>query len=241
MHLNFSGQRVLVLGASSDLGLALVDLLRTQGLEVMPTYCSPGGHKKLTAKFPDLSAYVLDWGGSNPGFLESVLQKPVHYLVDLAHAEHEALLAASSLAPAQEYLQTQISGRLPLVKAVARQMLAQRFGRLIHVSSIAAGLPAPGQGFYAMAKTAVEAMYLTLGVEMGQHGLTSLNLRLGLVDAGRGHRFLKAQKHKGAPSPPLVTQDQVAQSLCFLLSDAALAMTCTTIVMDAGATAIKYA
>jgi 3-oxoacyl-[acyl-carrier protein] reductase len=119
-------------------------------------------------------------------------------------------------------------------------MLAKGFGRLLHVSSTAAALPAPGQGFYATAKNAAESLYLSMGLELGGRGLTSLNLRLGLVDAGRGRRFLDAQNRREALAPRVLSTDQAAKTLCFLLSDQALGLTCTTITMDAGLSAQKF-
>ena len=77
-------------------------------------------------------------------------------------------------------------------------------------------------------------------VELGPRGITSVSLRLGLVDAGRGGRFLDADGRREGLGHRLVSLEQAAATLAFLLSDQALAMTCTTITMDAGLTANKY-
>lgn len=241
MQLSFRGQRVLVLGGSSAMGLQLIGLLLAQGLEVIPTYCSPQGQENLACQFPTLQSIPLDF--FEPKSLDqlvAVLGTGVDYVVDLAQADYEGLLAGANLEQAEAYFTAHVTHRLRLLKELVRSMLAQRFGRLVHVSSIAADLAAPGQGFYATAKRAAESLYLSMGVELGSRGITSVNLRLGLVDAGRGKIFLDNTDSREHLADKLVDISQVAHTLCFLLSDQAQALTCTTLTMDAGLTAIKY-
>lgn len=241
MRLTFRGQTALVLGASSQIGLALTRLLLAEDLDVITTSASLAGQTILAEHFPDQSCFVLDLGAVSPDVLRPVVGKGLDYFVDLGHGDHEGLLAATTETRAEAYFQAHVSGRLRLLKAVTRSMLPRRFGRLIHVSSTAADLPAPGQGFYSAAKRAAEAFYLGLGLELNTQGISSLNLRLGLVDAGRGQRFLDKGDNRGRLGHKIVSLEQAASTLLFLLSDQALALTCTTVTMDAGLTAQKYA
>lgn len=242
MKLCFRGKTVLILGGSSAMGLALTDMLLAEGLRVIPTHASPRGRDAVHERHPDLAAVSLDLGDkASLQNLDFILETPVDYLVDLAQADREVLLAAASEADMDAYFQTHLSHRLLLLKALTRSMLARRFGRLVHVSSTAAALPAPGQGLYGAAKLATEGLYQSLGLELGQRGITSLSLRLGLIDAGRGERFLDQGDRRQSLADRIVTMEQAAATLLFLLSDQALALTCTTITMDAGLTAQKYA
>lgn len=244
MKLDFRGKTALLLGGSSAIGLALAGLLLDEGLRVIATHSTARGRAAMHERHPDLAAASpwLDLGdrASLEG-MEALLATPVDYLVDLAQADREVLLAAAGEADMDAYFQAHVAHRLLLLKAVTRSMLARRFGRLVHVSSTAAALPAPGQGFYGAAKRAAEGLYQSLGLELGARGITSLSLRLGLVDAGRGGRFLDRDDRRQALADRTVTVDQAAGTLLFLLSDHALALTCTTITMDAGLTAQKYA
>lgn len=242
MRLTYGGQTALILGGSCRIGLELAALLHDQGLRVILTYASDHGRRAIADKFAtQASGLHLDLADpASHDNLAPLLASGLDYLVDLAQADVEGLLAAASPDQAESYFQTHVSQRLRLIRAVTRSMLCRRFGRLVHVSSTAAVMPAPGQGFYAAAKNAAESLYLSTGLELGGRGLTSLNLRLGLVDAGRGERFLDRQGRDQKLTGKLVRPDHVAATLCFLLSDQALALTCTTITMDAGLTATKY-
>lgn len=239
MKLDFRGRTALVLGGGSDMGLALAALLRDEGVAVVPTHASEAGREAVARRFPDLASPRLDLGDRDFETLRPILDAGVDYLVDLAQGDLEGLAAATG-EEAEDYLETHVSGRLRLLRVVTRSMLARRFGRLVFVSSTAAALPAPGQAFYGAAKRAAEGLYRSLGLELGSRGITSVSLRLGLVDAGRGERFLNGNGRRQHLGGKVVTLEQAAATLLFLMSDQALALTCTTITMDAGLTAQKY-
>jgi len=244
MKLHFRGNSALILGGSSAIGLAVAALLREEGLEPVLTHASDAGRAAIIERFPDLDAGCVRVDLGDPAGREALLpllDAGVSYLVDLAQADREVLLASVGQAEAEAYFSAHVSGRSMLLKDVTRAMLARRFGRLVHVSSAAAALPAPGQGLYGAAKRAAEGLYQSVAVELGDRGISAVSLRLGLVDAGRGEKFLDRTGRRRSPSPKTVTLDQAASAICFLLSDEALAMTCTTITMDAGLTAQKYA
>jgi 3-oxoacyl-[acyl-carrier protein] reductase len=244
MMLDFRGKTVLVLGGGNSIGLALTALLLKEGLAVIPTHASKSGKAAIRHTFPELAGQSpwLDLSDkASQASLAPILEAGVDYLVDLAHGDHEVLLAAAGEADMDAYFQASVANRLLLLKSVTRSMLARRFGRLLHVSSTAAALPAPGQGFYGAAKRAAEGLYQSLALELGPRGISGLSLRLGLVDAGRGERFLDKEDRRRDLKNKIVTVDQAAGTLLFLLSDQAQALTCTTITMDAGLTAQKYA
>lgn len=243
MNTSFRGRTALLLGGSSAIGLTLARLLLAEGLRIVPTHASEAGREAIAAACPELApmAVRLDLGDpSSRAALEPVMAWGIDYLVDLAQADHEGLLAAAAPAEAEGYFQAHVTGRLLLLKAVTRSMLARHFGRLVHVSSTAAALPAAGQGFYGAAKHAAESLYHSMGLELGDRGVTALNLRLGLVDAGRGARFLATGERRQRLARHVVPLDQAAATIAFALSDQALGLTCTTITMDAGLTARKY-
>ena len=97
--------------------------------------------------------------------MEDVSPRPIpfDFLVDFAQGDYEALIAGADDEAVFLFYRKR---RLPpgLLKSVARGMLPRKRGRLIYVSSAAAERPAPGQGFYAAAKLASEALYRNSGL-----------------------------------------------------------------------------
>ncbi len=120
-------------------------------------------------------------------------------------------------------------------------MLRKRFGRMVFVSSAAVLRTNPGQGFYVAAKTASEALYRNLGIELAKRGITTVTLRPGYVDSGRGARYTEGRKEMLAASPlgRSLRPEEVAEAILFLLSDHATAFNATEICMDGGFSAAK--
>lgn len=242
MRLTFRGSRVLILGGSSRIGLAVHDLAREEGLDVRLGYASAAGLAAIEAHGPELRAHCVPLDLGQPQSWTGPSAVALHdadYVVDLAHGHLEELMAAD--VDAEAYFTTHVTRRQQLMRIVARAMLARRFGRFVYVSSAAAALPAPGQGFYSAAKRAAEAVYTSLGIELHSRGVSTACLRLGLVDGGRGHDFVTASAYRARLETRLIRVEQAASSVVYLLSDQGLAFSSTLLTQDAGLTAQKYA
>ena len=70
-------------------------------------------------------------------------------------------------------LQVNLTASLELARALAPGMIERRWGRIIHVSSVAARVAGPGQMVYAITKAAACAMIRGLALELGPHGITA--------------------------------------------------------------------
>lgn len=184
-------------------------------------------------------------------------------VADCMHPHLEGLIAATEPVEAAAYFAAAISARNHILHGLTRAMLAARpvrhvrhpekhmpanggnkpavAGRLVYLSSTAAGMPNAGQGFYAAAKSAAEALYRSIGVELAPRGITTVMLRAGYVDAGRGAKYLAAHPEAlhTIPLRRALTAQEVAATLHWLLSDAATGINATTITMDGGLTACK--
>ena len=157
------------------------------------------------------------------------------------HSRFESLIAGAAPEAIMEWAAVDIGLRARLVRAVGRSMLARRFGRCVFVSSSAAECPAEGQGYYAAAKLAGEALYRSLAVELSGRGVTACSLRLSWLDAGRGHEFLSrhGQVARAMPAGRCLGPDEVLPGLCFLLSAEAAAINGSVVTLDGGLGALK--
>ena len=140
------------------------------------------------------------------------------------------------------YFQTNVSARARIIKAVARSMLKKRRGRMVFISSLAAQLPNFGQGFYAAAKRASEALYKNVAIELSGRGVTTVTLRPGYIGAGRGRNYLETKQEEALKKVPLgraLKADEVADAILFLLSDNAAGFNGVELTMDGGLAAGK--
>ena len=102
--------------------------------------------------------------------------------------------------------------------------------------------PAEGQGYYAAAKLAGEALYRSLAVELSGRGVTACSLRLSWLDAGRGAVFLERRREaveKRMPIGRLVRMDEAVETVLFLLSASASSVNGTVVTLDGGLSATK--
>ncbi|WP_180137095.1 SDR family NAD(P)-dependent oxidoreductase [Desulfoluna butyratoxydans] len=227
------------------MALSLIPFLAGAGLRPVSTFRSTEGEQKIRNAGGTPCAFALQNALEPDGFstLDALFQDGgPDYLVDFAHGNLESLVATADVAAVGRYMQENVTCRAALVKWASRRMMAGRFGRMLYVSSTAAALQNGGQGFYAASKQASESLYRGAGIELAKKGITSAILRPGYVSAGRGTDYLETHGDRIRQRVPLgraATPAEVAETLLFLLSDAARPINATVVTMDGGLTACK--
>ncbi len=227
MKLSFSGRRALILGGSSELGLALAELMIRQGLFPFLTYRNKKGLKRIAdglEKFEgSYSTAYFDLGIPDSAVsLFEDLNQDLYYMVDLAQGDFEGLVGSADSRDVERYFSENISARARVIKMAGRAMLRKRKGRLIFISSAAAGKPNSGQGFYAASKLAAEALYRNLSLELESRGITAVSLRPGYVDSGRGRRYLKNRRVRLSGEETglkVLAAKEAAELILFFLSE----------------------
>ncbi len=241
MKLSFKGP-VLVTGGGSELGIRLAQALHAENAVTLSVCRSAESlHRCREA---GLVALPFDEPETLPERCRALLGETPAHLADLMHSRFESLLAAPAPEAIMTWAAEDIGLRARLVRAVSRAMLAQRFGRCVFVSSSAAECPAPGQGYYAAAKLAGEALYRSLAVELSGRGVTAASLRLSWMDTGRGRDFLEHRQEAAACRMPLgrlIRMDEATDALLFLLSASTAAANGTALTLDGGLSATKTA
>ncbi len=140
-------------------------------------------------------------------------------------------------------METNVKGVFVVARAVARQMIAQKGGRIINMSSMSAISPERDKVVYASSKGAVSQFSKGLALELAPHGITVNAIAPGYMmtplvkgyleaDADRTKRILQriALGRVGQP-------EEIGGALVFLASDAARYITGATIAIDGGWTA----
>ena len=247
MKLQFSGNHALILGGTCELAISLAGCMINAGIFPTLTYRNSKGLNHISERLDPFkgkygSAYLDFSDRSSLDALLTQTGRDLDYLVDFVQGDFESLIASADEEDVYRYFTENVSFRAEIIKKVARVMLAKKMGRLVYVSSSAAARPNPGQGFYAAAKLASEALYRNLGLELGGRGITTLTLRPGYIDEGRGSAFLKAHGREALGRVPIkkaLTATEVAETILFYLSDSARGFNATEISLDGGLTAGK--
>jgi 3-oxoacyl-[acyl-carrier protein] reductase len=241
MTASCSCKRGILVGGSCELALILAGLMIRRDIAPVLTYRSERGLRVIqeTLGSPEgrYETARLDFADRNSlAALFDPDDPPYDFMVDFVQGEYEALIAAADDGAVSSFFAESISFRAALLKRVTRGMLSRRRGRLVYISSAAAENPASGQGFYAAAKLASEALYRSVAIEMGKRGLTTVILRPGYCDAGRGRSFLEKNGEclGRVPIGRALAASEIAEAVLYLLSDGAAGITGTVITMDGG-------
>lgn len=121
-------------------------------------------------------------------------------------------------------------------QAVARQMLEQKSGSIINISSGNSQLPAPGMIAYAAAKAGINSMTRTLAWELAPHVRVNCILPGGIETEGSGPVLapVKDKLLAGTPRKRMGTPRDIALAAIYLASPASDFVTGRKLEVDGG-------
>jgi NAD(P)-dependent dehydrogenase (short-subunit alcohol dehydrogenase family) len=175
---------VLVTGCSSGIGRATAERLAAAGLTV---YASARRLESL-AGLAGCRAVQLDV--TDDASLQAAVARieqeegAVGVLVNNAGYSQSGAVESVSLDDARRQFETNVFGLARLTQLVLPGMRAQRWGRLVNVSSMGGELTFPGGGWYHASKHALEALSDALRYELAGFGIDVVVIQPGLIRTG---------------------------------------------------------
>ena len=138
-----------------------------------------------------------------------------------------------------EVIAVNLRGVYQCSREAARQMMKQRCGRIISISSVAALSGRPGQCNYTAAKAGIVGFTKSLAREAGKFNVLANALFVGVVDTEMSRRMPPAvsrELRKLIPLQRVGQPEEVAGPCVFLGSDLSTYITGTTINVSGGVT-----
>ena len=178
---SLEGQTALVTGASRGIGKAIAILLAKEGAEVIINYSSSlENANKVVSEINSFGgkAYPLQADISNENsvneLIKTVLEKnnKIDVLVNNAGITKDGLLMRMKTDDWQKVLDLNLSGVFYCTRAVSRQMLKQKKGRIINITSVVGLMGNPGQANYSAAKAGVVGLTQSAAKEFASRGIT---------------------------------------------------------------------
>ncbi len=164
----------------------------------------------------------------------------VHVLVNNAGVALDGVLALQTDRAIDQMIDINLKGTIALTKACVREMLINRWGRIVTITSIVGKSGFRGLSVYSITKAGLDGFTRSLARELGDRGITVNSVAPGFLETEMTHGLSPQQKDqivRRTPAGRLGRGEDVASIVKFLCSDAAAFITGQTIVIDGGATA----
>ena len=172
-------KKVFIAGASSGIGLAIAELLATQGHEVWGT----SRNLERIAKLPRLHAVRLDLTDrlSIDEAFNSALAEAGHFdvLINNAGAGHFGPAELLPLETIASQFQILVFGQIQLMQLGLQHMRPRAEGLIINVTSLASRLPVPFMAAYNSAKAALASFTMSIQLEFAHPRIRIVDLQPG--------------------------------------------------------------
>lgn len=242
---SLEGQVALVTGASRGIGRAISLRLGQLGARVAATATSAAGAEQIQAAFKDAGidgqGLVLDV--TRPDAVAAALQQVASaygspaILVNNAGITRDQLLMRMSEEEWDAVLQTNLNAVFRMSKAVLRDMMKARYGRIITITSVVGAMGNAGQCNYAASKAGAAGFSRALAREVGSRNITVNCVAPGFIDTDMTRALSETQRAAllgQIPLGRLGDVDDVANAVAFLASPAAAYITGETLHVNGG-------
>jgi 3-oxoacyl-[acyl-carrier protein] reductase len=160
-------------------------------------------------------------------------------LVNNAGITKDGLLLRMSDEDWNNVLQTNLTSAFVAVRAAARAMMKNRFGRIVNISSTSGVVGNAGQANYAAAKSGLLGFSKSVARELGGKGVTCNVIAPGFIETDMTAN-LPQQVKDGVMQMMAVkrfgTAEDIAAAVSYVTSDEAGFLTGQTICVDGGMT-----
>lgn len=132
---------------------------------------------------------------------------------------------------------TNLTGTFNLTKAFIKNMIKNRYGRVINISSISGLMGNPGQVNYSSAKAGLSGFTKSLAKEVGSRNVTVNSVAPGFIETDMISFLDEESKNniiKDIPLNRLGSTKDVSELVAFLASDESQYITGQTISIDGG-------
>lgn len=244
--MRLEGKAAIVTGASRGIGREIALELARQGADVVVNYS--GSEERANQVVEEIKAlgrkaFAFQCNVANSESVASMVKETIDIfgkidiLVNNAGITRDNLLMRMKEDEWDDVININLKGVFLCTKAVTRQMMKQRNGRIINISSIVGVSGNPGQANYVAAKSGVIGLTKTTAKELSSRGITVNAIAPGFITTDMTDKLtddVKEQMLKQIPLARFGEPADIANVVVFLASEDSRYMTGQTLHVDGG-------
>ena len=236
----------LVTGASRGIGRSIAIQLAEEGYKVAVNYA--GNKEKADAvveeiKAKGVEAFAIQANVANGDEVKAMIKEvvsqfgSVDVLVNNAGITRDNLLMRMKEQEWDDVIDTNLKGVFNCIQKVTPQMLRQKSGSIINLSSVVGAVGNPGQANYVATKAGVIGLTKSAARELASRNITVNAVAPGFIVSDMTDALseeLKAQMLEQIPLAKFGEDSDIANTVAFLASEKAKYTTGQTIHVNGG-------
>ncbi|MGI2327223.1 3-oxoacyl-[acyl-carrier-protein] reductase [Planococcus sp. YIM B11945] len=243
---NLTGKTAIVTGASRGIGAEIARKLASAGAKVVVNYS--GSQEKAEAVVAEIQqnggeAIAVKANVSDSEAVKAMADETmkafgsIDILVNNAGITRDNLMMRMKDDEWDDVINTNLKGVFVCTKAVTRQMMKQRAGRIINIASIVGVMGNAGQANYVAAKAGVIGLTKTTARELASRNITANAIAPGFITTDMTDKLgddIQQAMLGQIPLGRFGKPEEVAKVALFLASDDSSYMTGQTLHLDGG-------
>lgn len=225
--------RAVSLKLAKDGFFVLINYLsnETQAQKTLETIKEQGGHGELlkfnVADRAEVRKAIESWKNANPG-------RFIEVLVNNAGIRKDNLLMSMDDSEWDCVIDTNLNSLYSVTSAVIRDMMYNKSGRIVNITSLSGISGLPGQMNYSAAKAGMIGATKSLAQEVGRRNITVNAVAPGFIHTEMIEGIDEKEFRRLIPLGRFGNADEVAGVVSFLVSDAASYITGEVISVNGG-------
>jgi len=230
---------ILITGSSRGIGKAIAELFNNEGATVIVTYRNSIDENYFNSK--NIKHYKCDVTDlkSAQETVDVIIKehKKIEVLVNNAGISKDKLLMRMSEEEWDDVIDTNLKGVFNMTKAVTRNMLSLRYGKIINITSVSGIMGNPGQANYSASKAGVIGFTRAVAKELASRNINVNAVAPGYIETEMTDKLPEDAKQSYLNLIPLMRfgkGEEIAKVVKFLASDDSSYITGQTICADGG-------
>ena len=241
------GQVAVVTGASRGIGRAIASKLASEGADLVLGARGVDGIEAASAalaeEYPDgrflpVGCDVSSWDSVSE-LMDRTVEKfeKIDFLINNAGITRDNLVMRMKKEEWDDVLAANLTGVFNTCRLAARQMLRQRAGRIVNITSVVGLLGNAGQVNYAASKGGIISLTYSLAREMASRGVLVNAVAPGFIETDMTAAMPEAAREavsEGIPLARIGKPEEISALVAFLCGPGASYITGEVIRVDGG-------